>query len=134
MITADTSVWIDFLNERETPQTQALINLLRDASSAIVLLDVVLMEILRGVRSDKDYQATYQALLPLTVQVAGGKDVALAAAVIYRQLRRRGLTIRSSIDLLVAAWCVTNQCVLIHSDRDFDSIAQHYPLRFLGDT
>lgn len=131
MITADSSVWIDFLKGRTTAQTQMLVTLLSDSTSRLVLLDVVLLEVLRGVRSDSDYALSYEALLPLTVEIAGGKDVALTAANMYRRLRKNGLTVRSSLDLLIATWCIANQCDLIHSDRDFDAISKHYPLRVL---
>ena len=131
MITADSSVWIDFLKGRTTAQTKMLVKLLSDSTSRLVFLDVVLLEVLRGVRSDSDYALSYKALLPLTVEIAGGKDVALTAANMYRRLRKNGLTVRSSLDLLIATWCIANQCDLIHSDRDFDAISKHYPLRVL---
>ncbi len=129
MVTVDSSVWIDFFHKRETAPTQDLVSLLNDSTNEIVLLDVVLLELLRGVRSDKEHLETYQALLPITVKTAGGKDIALAAASMYRHIRRKGQTIRSSIDLLIAAWCITHECDLLHSDQDFDTIASHYPLR-----
>jgi predicted nucleic acid-binding protein len=127
--TADSSVWIDFLKGRNSAQVKLLEALLNDSSRDLILLDVVLMEVLRGIRDEYEYQNTYEALMPFVVTTAGGKSIALASVKIYRSLRKKGLTVRSSVDLLVAAWCIQNDCDLIHSDRDFDAIASEYPLR-----
>ena len=129
MTTADSSVWIDFLKGRRTAEANRLEALLADEASDLVLLDVVLMEVLRGIRDEGEYLLTYESLMPLVVETAGGKDVALIAVNVYRNLRKNGLTVRSSIDLLVAAWCIKNQCELIHNDRDFDAIARRHSLR-----
>ena len=119
MITADSSVLIDYLGGRPTPAAAALDAVLDDSSHDLVLLDVVLMEVLRGFRHDREWQLAQEALLGLPVAMAGGQSVALRASSLYRNLRRDGVTVRSSIDLLVGAWCIENDCTLIHSDRDF---------------
>jgi hypothetical protein len=128
MITADSSVWIGYLNGHRTPQTRALDALLDDSASEIVLLDLVLMEVLRGLRNARDLQLAQAALSQLPLFTAGGETVALAAAALYRDLRQRGITVRSSIDLLVGAWCIRNGCALIHADRDFDGMRDHHGL------
>ena len=122
MITADSSVWIDYLAGRQTGQAQALDQLLDDGASEIVLLDVVLMEVLRGFRHPGEWLATRQLFAELPVFTAGGEKVAVAAASMYRDLRQQGITVRSAIDLLVGAWCIENGCMLIHGDRDFDAM------------
>ena len=119
MITADSSVWIDYLGGRPTPAATALDAVLDDSSHDVVLLDVVLMEVLRGFRHDREWQLAQAALLGLPVATAGGQSVALRASNLYRSLRRDGITVRSPIDLLVGAWCIENDCTLIHSDRNF---------------
>jgi predicted nucleic acid-binding protein len=124
MITADSSVWIDYFNGQDTPQVRALDAALDDSTNEIVLLDVVHMEVLRGFRHDREYEYARQALAPLPVEPAGGKDVAQHAAALYRRLRGHGITVRSSIDLLVGAWCIRNECLLIHADRDFAGMEQ----------
>jgi predicted nucleic acid-binding protein len=124
MITADSSVWIDYFNGQDTPQVRALDAALDDSTNEIVLLDVVLMEVLRGFRHDSEYDCARQALGPLPVEPAGGQDVAQHAAALYRRLRGYGITVRSSIDLLVGAWCIHNECLLIHDDRDFAGMEQ----------
>lgn len=122
MITADSSVWIGYFNGQDSPQIQALDAALDDSAQEIVLLDVVLMEVLRGFRHNKEHEFARKALAPLPLAVAGGEEVAFEAAAIYRRLRKSGFTVRSPIDLMVGAWCICNDCVLIHSDRDFNSM------------
>jgi predicted nucleic acid-binding protein len=128
VITADTSVWVDYFNGQQTLQTDALDDLLDDSANEVVLLDVVLMEVLRGFRIDRDLRLARRVLAPLPVRTAGGEAIAVAAAAMYRQLRRVGVTIRSSVDLLIGSWCVVNGCVLLHDDRDFDAMATRHGL------
>ena len=121
MMTADSSVWIDHFRGQLTPAVQRLRSALR-RDDDVVLLDLVLMEVLRGFTRDAEWKAARNALSSLPVMPAGGKAIALRAADIYRHQRRRGITIRSSIDLMVAAWCVETGCPLLHRDRDFDGV------------
>ena len=125
MITADSSVWIDYFGGRATPATQQLDAVLDDSSHDVVLLDLVLMEVLRCFRVDREWKVARDAFAALPVLNAGGEAVALKAAGLYRQLRSEGVTVRSSIDLTVGAWCIDNDCSLIHSDRDFAPMAGH---------
>ncbi|RYX93155.1 MAG: PIN domain nuclease [Comamonadaceae bacterium] len=119
MITADSSVWIGYFNGLDTPQIRALDAVLDDSAQEVLLLDVVLMEVLRGFRHDRDWQLAREAFAGLPVATAGGEGIAVAAASLFRKLRGQGVTVRSSIDLLVGAWCIENGCALIHNDRDF---------------
>ena len=125
MITADSSVWIDYLAGRSTPKARVLDNVLEDSSRDVVLLDVVLMEVLRGFRFEHEYKLANQVLSALPIQTAGGESVARSAAVLYRLLRKEGITVRSPIDLLVGSWCIHAGCALIHNDRDFAPMQQH---------
>lgn len=129
MITADSSIWIDYFRGTTTPHTEALDAVLNDSAHELVLLDVVLMEVLRGFRFAQELRLARQALAPLPVVTAGGEDVAVLAAEIYRDLRLQGLTVRSPIDLLVGAWCIRNDCDLIQNDRDFDGMVAFKGLR-----
>jgi hypothetical protein len=122
VITADSSVWIGYLNGRASAQALALDAALQDGANEIVLLDVVLMEVLRGFRGEREMRFARSLFSPLPVFTAGGESIALAAASMYRQLRRKGVTVRSSIDLLIGTWCIQNDCLLIHDDRDFDGM------------
>lgn len=128
MITVDSSVWIDYLKGTHTTQTKQLDTILSDSSLDVVMLDVVLMEVLRGIRSDHEYKNTKEALTALPVHQVGGETIATQAAQIYRKLRRDGQTVRSSIDLLVASWCLHSDADLLHNDRDFAVISNAFPL------
>lgn len=125
MITADSSVWIDYLKGVDTTQSQLLDNVFNDSSRDFVLLDVVLMEVLRGYRFEHEWQLANRLLSRLAVQTAGDEKTARSAAALYRQLRKTGVTVRSPIDLLVGSWCVESGCSLIHNDRDFAPMQQH---------
>ncbi len=125
MITADSSVWIDYLKGVDTTQSQLLDNVLNDSSRDFVLLDVVLMEVLRGYRLEHEWQLANLLLSRLAMQTAGGEKTARSAAALYRQLRKTGVTVRSPIDLLVGSWCISSGCALIHNDRDFVPMQQY---------
>lgn len=122
MKTADSSVWIDYFRGRHTLQTDMLDAQLELDDGQLVLLDLVLMEVLRGFTRDAEWKAARRLLAAVPLLCAGGETTALRAADIYRRQRRRGITIRSSIDLMVAAWCVETGCPLLHGDRDFDGV------------
>jgi predicted nucleic acid-binding protein len=128
MITADTSVWIDYFNGKNTEPTKWLDDVLNDSSHDLVVLDVVLMEVLRGYRYDQEMRLADISLSALPIMTAGGVEVARLAASMYRNLRTQGITIRSSIDLLVGAWCIENDCPLIHNDRDYTPMHLHHGL------
>ncbi len=122
MITVDSSVWIEHFRGQATPAVARLRALLQEGVEDIVLLDLVLMEVLRGFVHDRDWRLARAALAALPLAAAGGETVAVRAADLYRRQRRRGITIRSAIDLMVAAWCIEHGCALLHADRDFDGI------------
>ena len=129
MYTVDSSVWIDYFNGVDTPQAQALDAALDSDECDLVLLDVVLMEVLRGFRHLGELRTAQAALGDFPVHVAGGEQVAYLAASVYRSLRARGTTVRSAIDLLVGAWCIDNDVPLLHADRDFDGMVRHHGLQ-----
>lgn len=129
MITADSSIWIDYFRGTTNTQTEALDAVLADGIQELVLLDVVLMEVLRGFRFPQEVHVAKQALAALPVVMAGGERVALLAADIYRALRQKGLTVRSPVDLLVGAWCIHNDCELIQNDCDHDGMVSFMGLR-----
>jgi predicted nucleic acid-binding protein len=128
----DTSVWIDLFADRQTLQTAALRDITRRRGRLLVG-DLVLMEVLQGTRSASDF-AHKLALMSLFDQVAiGGRALAIQAAQHYQALRTRGITIRKTIDTLIATRCITDDIPLLYSDRDFDPFVQHLGLRSASD-
>ncbi|MDR0479709.1 MAG: PIN domain nuclease [Burkholderiaceae bacterium] len=132
MLVVDSSVWIDFFNARDTAACDELSRLLYDGHIRLVVPDLVLYEVLRGFRQERAMRQVRQLLQTLSVEPCGGEDVAIAAAEHYRHLRARGITVRSAIDVMVAAFCIERDYLLLHSDRDYDAIAVHRGLRAWG--
>lgn len=132
MLVVDSSVWIDFFNARDSAARLELRRLLDDGSTRLVIPDLVLFEVLRGFREERALRQARLLLQTLSIEPCGGEDLALAAAEHYRHLRARGITVRSSIDVMVAAFCIENDYLLLHSDRDYDALAAHRGLRVWG--
>jgi len=118
MIVVDTSVWIDYARGSETPQTAWLETAL--GRKRLAITDLILCEILQGVRDDKQYREARAAIFHLEIFNTGGTELALAAADNYRKLQKKGFTIRKTIDCLIATFCILNGHALLHSDRDFN--------------
>lgn len=97
--------------------------------TTIVLGDLVLAEVLRGIVDDAQQERVRTRLLALPQVRVGGTQVAIAAADHYRALRRLGVTVRKTVDCLIAAWCIARDVPLLHSDRDFEPFVQHRGLR-----
>ncbi len=120
MILVDSSVWIDFFQGASNTAVSQLIKLLQDGNSDLATADLVVFEVLRGFRHNRAMLEA-QALLSQMAQVElGGLENALQGVEHYRALRARGYSIRSPIDVLLAAYCITHQHLLLHRDADFD--------------
>jgi predicted nucleic acid-binding protein len=132
MLVVDSSVWIDFFNARDSAARAELRHLLADGSVRLVMPDLVLYEVLRGFRQEGAMRQARQLLQALSVESCGGQALALEAAGHYRYLRARGITVRSALDVLIAAFCIANDYLLLHNDRDFDAFAAHRGLRVWG--
>ena len=127
MILVDSSVWIDYFNGTATPQTDRLDALL--GVEPLAIGDLIVVEVLQGFVDDKDFEQA-KALLSSLVQVdIGGHDVAVQAARHYRTLRALGVTVRKTIDTVIATRCILNGYALLHSDRDFEPFVAHLGLR-----
>lgn len=120
MILVDSSVWIDFFAGTDNPATQQLQNLLLDSSATLGAADLIVFEVLRGFRSEKNRLQAQAYLSALPQVTLGGLGNALLAAEHYRELRALGYTIRSPIDVLLASYCITHGHLLLHRDADFD--------------
>jgi hypothetical protein len=122
----DSSVWIDYFGGRVTPQTDLLHAAL--GQQALALGDIILCEVLQGYRHQRDFDAARQALLQFPVYSIGGTEIALKSAENYRALRHQGITVRKTIDCLIATFVIERGFTLLHSDRDFDPFETHLGL------
>lgn len=129
MLVVDSSVWIDFFNAADHPAVETLSALLDHGEVRLVVPDLVLFEVLRGFRHEADHRQARRLMESLAVEATGGAELARVAAGHYRQLRAQGVTVRSGIDVLVAAFCIENDYALLHRDRDFQAFEQRLGLR-----
>ena len=127
MILVDSSVWIDFFRNRATAQAEWLDRNLGD--EGLVVGDLILAEVLQGFKDDKGFNEARRLLGRLEQVSIGGIELAVEAARNYRRLRGLGLTVRGTVDVLIATRCLTDGLRLLHSDRDFDAFELHLGLR-----
>lgn len=126
MILVDSSVWIDYFNGAITPQTERLDSLL--GREPLAIGDLILTEVLQGFHDDRDFNGALKMLTSLTVVELGGEEIAIQAAQNFRALRKRGVTVRKTIDAVIATRCIESGHDLLHNDRDFDPFAKHLGL------
>jgi predicted nucleic acid-binding protein len=117
MVIVDSSVWIDALNQKVNPETLWLTSAL--SRRPVGLTSLILCEVLRGIRSGKQFQATRRRLLGLPVFDGATSNLAVAAAQNFRALQRRGITVRKTIDCVIATFCIQEGHELLHRDNDF---------------
>ena len=125
MILVDSSVWIDFFNGKKTRQTDWLDSSLGNIS--LIMGDLILTEVLQGFQRDKDFKVARDLLLEMPFMAMGGRTLAIGSALNYRALRKRGVTVRKTIDVIIGTFCIHYQLPLLHDDRDFDPM-----VKFLG--
>ena len=118
MVIVDTTVWIDYLRGAENPETHWLERELR--RQRLGLTDLILCEVLQGIPERPLFAQVRDELLKFHVFETGGTDLAIAAAQNYRDLRRRGYTVRKTVDCLIATFCLQGGHQLLHRDHDFD--------------
>lgn len=126
MILVDSSVWIDFFNGTQSEETDYLDSLL--GAEQIAIGDLILMEVLQGFRRDTDYEQAKSLLLALSVHEMIGMPRALRAAECYRALRKKGVTVRKSNDMIIGAYCIDSSIPLLYSDRDYSVMVEHLGL------
>ena len=129
MILVDSSVWIDFFNGRHSRETDLLNELL--GTEPLLIGDLILTEVLQGFRHDKDYRKVKAELEKLAFAPMVGQDISIKSAENYRRLRKQGITVRKTIDVLIATFCIENGHRLLHSDRDFDVMIDVLGLQIL---
>jgi predicted nucleic acid-binding protein len=129
MIVVDSSVWIDYFNGNITKQTNLLDSLF--GSELIVIGDLILTEVLQGFQEDKDFKKAGKLLDSLIFRQMLGKEIAVKSAKNYRILRKKGVTVRKTIDVIIATFCIFSDLPLLHSDRDFNPKEKHLNLKVI---
>lgn len=127
MILVDTSVWIDYFNGVENSHTNSLDSALEEGTVAIG--DLIFLEILQGFKNDRDFLKAKTTLETLDHFEMFGHSMALKSAENYRALRKKGVTIRKTADVIIATFCIENEIPLLFSDRDFMPFVEHLKLR-----
>ncbi len=127
MILVDSSVWIDYFRGRQTRQVEHLDAIL--GVDDLVTADLVLAEVLQGFDSERDFSTAHRLMTNVPVIEVAGRACAEQAALNFRLLRSKGITVRKTIDTLIATRCIQNDLELLYSDRDFDGFVLHLGLR-----
>jgi predicted nucleic acid-binding protein len=127
MVIVDTTVWIDYLRGSENPETLWLDQEL--THQRLGLTDLILCEVLQGVRDPALFEQVRDELLTFHLFETGGKNLAVESAINYRKLRAKGYTVRRTIDCLIGTFCLHAGHELLHRDRDFDSFEKALGLR-----
>jgi predicted nucleic acid-binding protein len=129
MIFVDSSVWIDYFNGRNTKQTDLLDSLL--GQEPIIIGDLILAEVLQGFREDEDFNRAMALFDCLLFRPMLGKELAIKSAENYRRLRKKGVTISKTIDVMIATFCIENRLPLLHNDKDFEPMTKYLRLETL---
>src|SRR3989337_1907922 len=116
MILVDSSVWIDYFNGRKTGKTDWLDSAL--GNEQIIIGDLILAEVLQGFQSDNDFKIAKKLLLTFPFMEMVGQELAIKSALNYRLLRKKGVTVRKTIDVMIGTFCLNYQLTLLHDDRD----------------
>ena len=126
MIVVDSSVWIDFLNGRDAPHVKRLRAII--GTDEVIVGDLMLCEVLQGLDDERTAREVEALLRRFEIVQMAGDAIAVAAARNFRSLRRRGITVCKTIDLLIGTWCIENRRPLLHNDSDFRPMARHLGL------
>jgi len=127
VIFVDSSVWIDYFNGKSSPEVTKLDSLL--GVESVSTGDLILVEVLQGFRNDKDYKIAKNLLTSLTVFNMLDSNVAIKSADNFRGLRKKGITVRKTVDSIIATFCIQNKLSLLHSDKDFKPFHKHLRLK-----
>jgi len=129
LILVDSSIWIDYFRGAVTEQTKKLDGLL--GRELLVTGDLILTEVLQGLAAERDFNEARKLLTSLTIVELGGQEIAIQAARNFRTLRKLGVTVRKTIDIVIATRCIESGYNLLHSDKDFDPFVRHLGLRIV---
>jgi predicted nucleic acid-binding protein len=127
MIFVDSSVLIDYFNGKENWQVEKFDKILGE--EIVVIGDYVLVEVLQGFRNDKDYETAKNVLNSFPCFNICGEEIAIKSANNFRILRKKGITIRKTIDIIIGTFCIENELILLHNDKDFFPLEKHLGLK-----
>lgn len=129
MILADSSIWIDFFNDTNNEKVDALVEYL--SRERVISADLVITEVLQGFRKDSDFLTAVEIFKTIPCHSVAGIEIALKSAENFRSLRKKGITIRKTVDMILATYCIENNISLLQNDRDFELIASELDLILL---
>jgi hypothetical protein len=127
MILVDSSVWIDYFNGKKTSKTDWLDSAL--GNKPIIIGDLILAEVLQGFQNENDFRTVKNLLLDFPFMEMVGKNMAIKSAINYRFLRKKGVTVRKTIDVMIGTFCIHLHFSLLHDDRDFDPLEKYLKLK-----
>lgn len=130
MIVVDSSVWIDYFNGRQTAKTDWLDSAL--GNEQIIIGDLILTEVLQGFQADNDFREARKLLSAFPVMSMGGRELAIKSALNYRFLRKKGVTVRKTLDVMIGTFCIHHKFLLLHDDRDFDPMERYLNLKVVN--
>ena len=129
MIVVDSSIWIDYFNGTVSKETNWLDESL--GIEPIIMGDIILAEVLQGFQNEKDFKTAKKLLLEIPFMDMIGQELAIKSAMNYRVLRQKGITVRKTIDVMIGTFCINNNFLLLHNDKDFDPIEKHLKLKVM---
>lgn len=127
MILVDSSVWIDYFNGKKTSKTDWLDSAL--GNKPIIIGDLILAEVLQGFQNENDFRTAKNLLLDFPFMEMVGQNMAIKSAINYRFLRKKGVTVRKTIDVMIGTFCIHHHFSLLHDDRDFDPLEKYLKLK-----
>ena len=132
MVLVDSSVWINYFNGKNTWQTEILDQMLLQIP--LFTGDLILTEVLQGFRKDNEYNKAKEVMSILTCKQMGGYEIAIESAENYRKLRKKGVTVRKTIDVIIGTFCINKNIPLLHDDKDFEPMVSYLGLKSISQT
>jgi len=132
MVLVDSSVWINYFNGITTWQTEILDKMLLQLP--LFTGDLILTEVLQGFRKDNEYKKAKETLSILDCKQMGGYELAIKSADNYRKLRKKGITVRKTIGVIIGTFCINENIPLLHDDKDFEPLVKHLSLKSISQT
>ncbi|HHH52443.1 MAG TPA: PIN domain nuclease [Bacteroidetes bacterium] len=132
MVLVDSSVWINYFNDKNTWQTEILDQMLLQIP--LFTGDLILTEVLQGFRKENEYNKAKEVMSILSCQQLGGYEIAIKSAGNYRKLRKKGITVRKTIDVIIGTFCISENIPLLHDDKDFEPMVKHLGLKSISQT